>query len=100
MIGLFCNGLFAKTSVIALDGVNGSIAGGWLDHNWKQMYKQIAYIAAACAYTFVVTALLAKGVDLVPGLHLRASEEAEGLGMDEDQVRVVLSIANRVWQRR
>ncbi|KAI0035285.1 ammonium transporter [Vararia minispora EC-137] len=86
VIGLFCNGLFASNNVIRLDGVNTSIAGGWVDHNWKQMYMQIAYIAAACGYTFVVTALIAKAVDLVPGLHLRASEEAEGLGMDEDQI--------------
>lgn len=86
VMGLFFNAIFAKQSVIALDGVNTDIPGGWVDHNWKQMYMQIAYIAAACAYTFVVTALIAKAVDLVPGLHLRAGEEAEGLGMDEDQI--------------
>ena len=86
VIGLFFNAIFAQQTVISLDGVNASVTGGWLDHNWKQMYMQVAYIAAACAYTFVVTALIAKAVDCIPGLHLRAGEEAEGLGMDEDQI--------------
>lgn len=32
-----------------------------------------------------MSAIIAKGIDLVPGLKLRASEEAELLGMDDDQ---------------
>jgi ammonium transporter, Amt family len=91
IIGLFCNGLFGSSTIIALDGVNTSINGGWIDHNWKQLYMQIAYIAAACTYTFTITALIAKCIDMIPGLHLRASEEAQGLGMDEDQVCIYLS---------
>lgn len=39
-----------------------------------------------------MTALIAKIIDIIPGLHLRASVEAEGLGMDDDQVRVDLSV--------
>lgn len=55
--------------------------GGWLDHTWKQLYIQIAFIVACSAYTFVMSAIIAKLIDMVPGLHLRASEEAELLGM-------------------
>jgi len=33
-----------------------------------------------------MTALIAKGIDTIPGLHLRASDQAEALGMDEDQI--------------
>ncbi|TDL28886.1 ammonium transporter [Rickenella mellea] len=86
VIGLFFNAFFAKTDIIALDGVNTSIPGGWLDRNWKQLYIQLAYICATCAYSFVVTALLAKGLDNIPGMRLRASDKAEALGMDEDQI--------------
>lgn len=86
IIGLLFNAFFATSAVISLDGVNTSINGGWLDHNWKQLYIQVAYICAVCAYSFCVTALIAKGIDMVPGLHIRASGEAESLGMDEDQV--------------
>ncbi|KDQ54836.1 hypothetical protein JAAARDRAFT_350754 [Jaapia argillacea MUCL 33604] len=83
VIGLLFNGFFATSEVIGLDGVNTSVTGGWLDRNWKQLYIQFAYVCAVCAYTFVVTALLAKCFDLIPGLRLRASFEAETLGMDE-----------------
>lgn len=87
IIGLLLNAFFASGDIIALDDVNIGFKGGWVDHNWKQLYIQIAYICATCAYTFVVTALIAKFVDLVPGLHLRNTPEAEKLGMDEIEVR-------------
>merc|ERR1711939_14206 len=85
MVGLFFNGLFAASYIIGLDGVN-HIDGGWIQHNWKQMYMQIAYIAAVTAYSFVVSAAIAFVINKIPGLHLRASEEAELLGMDDDQL--------------
>ncbi|KAI2635465.1 ammonium transporter [Xylaria nigripes] len=87
IVGLIFNALFGANYVIGLDGVsNGLYPGGWLDHHFAQLYIQIAYIVAACAYSFVVSAIIAKTIDMVPGLHLRASEEAELMGMDDDQL--------------
>lgn len=87
MVGLLFNAFFGADYIIGLDGVNtGVITGGWINHNWKQLYIQVAYIVACTAYTFVVSAIIAKVIDLIPGLHLRASEEAELLGMDDDQL--------------
>lgn len=87
MIGLFFNAVFAASYVIGLDGVNvGNIPGGWIEHHYKQMYVQIAYIAACTAWAFVISAGIAYIINLIPGLHLRASEEAELLGMDDDQL--------------
>lgn len=87
MIGLVFNALFAADYIIGLDGVNaGIINGGWINHNYKQLYIQTAYIVACTGYAFVVSAILAYGIDKIPGLHLRASEEAELLGMDDDQL--------------
>lgn len=87
MLGLMANALFGATYIIGLDGVNtGIIQGGWLDHNWRQFYVQLAYICAATGWSFVVSLLLAYLVNIIPGLHLRASEEAELLGMDDDQL--------------
>ena len=83
IIGLFFNGLFADSSIIALDGVNTSIKGGWVDGNFKQLGLQLAYICAAVGYTFVVTALLAKGLDMIPGMQLRGTMDDEVIGMDE-----------------
>ncbi|KAF9733336.1 hypothetical protein PMIN06_011885 [Paraphaeosphaeria minitans] len=85
MVGLLFNALFAAPYIVGLDGVN-SIEGGWIMHNWKQMYIQIAYIVACTVYSFVVSALIAFVINKIPGLHLRASEEAELLGMDDDQL--------------
>jgi Amt family ammonium transporter len=87
MVGLFFNGIFGASYIIGLDGVNtGKIPGGWIEHNWKQLYMQIAYIIACTVYAFVVSAIIAKAIDMIPGLKLRASEEAELLGMDDDQL--------------
>ncbi|KAK2461698.1 hypothetical protein APHAL10511_006161 [Amanita phalloides] len=85
IIGLLLNGFFASKTITALDG-STAISGGWIDGNWKQLYIQFAYVCATCGYSFVVTAIIAKGVDLVPGLRLRNTPEAERLGMDEVEI--------------
>ena len=87
MVGLLANAFFSATYIIGLDGVNtGIITGGWINHQWRQLYVQIAYILAATGWAFTVSYILAQGINHIPGLHLRASEEAELLGMDDDQL--------------
>ncbi|KAF8634401.1 hypothetical protein AX15_000853 [Amanita polypyramis BW_CC] len=85
IVGLLLNGLFASKTITSLDGVT-TVPGGWIDRNWKQLYIQFAYVCATCGYSFVVTAIIAKGVDLIPGLHLRSTPKAEKLGMDETEI--------------
>ena len=94
MIGLMFNALFGVDYVIGLDGVNTGVSnpetgtgiGGWPIGNYRQFYIQLAYIVAATAYAFTVSAILAYIVNYIPGLHLRASDDAELLGMDDDQL--------------
>ncbi|THV06109.1 ammonium transporter [Dendrothele bispora CBS 962.96] len=86
IIGLLMNGFFGTNHIIALDGVNTDIPGGFMDRNWKQLYIQFAYICAASGYSFVVTAVIAKGIDMIPGLHLRGTPEDERLGLDEVEI--------------
>jgi Amt family ammonium transporter len=86
MVGLFFNGIFAADYIIGLDGVNTGLEGGAITGTPSAIYKQIAYIVACTAYSFVVSAILAFAIDKIPGLKLRASEEAELLGMDDDQL--------------
>ena len=43
-------------------------------------------MCAAIGYAFVMSAILAYMVNAIPGLHLRASAEAELMGMDDDQL--------------
>lgn len=87
VVGLLFNALFATPSVIGLDGVNtGVLTGGWLVHNYRQLYIQVAYILACGTYAFLMSAILAYAINFVPGLKLRADEAAELLGMDDDQL--------------
>jgi ammonium transporter, Amt family len=50
------------------------------------LYKQLAYILAAIGWSFFMSTVLAVIINFIPGLKLRASEEAELLGMDDDQL--------------
>lgn len=91
VVGLLANAFFGSTTIIAADDVNTGIPGGWVDHNWKQLYIQFTYVVATSVYTFVMTALAAKAVDLIPGLKLRSTPEGEAVGMDEVEVRVTFA---------
>lgn len=87
IVGLIFNAFFGADYIIGLDGVNtGVITGGFINGNYKQLYIQIAYIVACCSYSFVMSAAIAYAINYIPGLKLRASEEAELLGMDDDQL--------------
>jgi Amt family ammonium transporter len=86
VVGLLLNAFFADKTIIALDGVSTTADGGFMNHNYALLYKQVCYVLATTGYTFVVTALIAKGVDAIPGLRLRAGPVAETLGMDEVEV--------------
>ncbi|WEW57975.1 low affinity high capacity ammonium permease [Emydomyces testavorans] len=94
IVGLLFNALFGDDAVVGLDGVNvGAVnpvthtpVGGWIIHNYRQLYIQTAYILACMGYSFVVSALIAYAINFIPGLHLRVTEEAELLGMDDDQL--------------
>jgi len=85
-VGLLLNAFFGDRSIMSLDGVSTTIDGGFINYNWAALYKQVCYILATCSYTFVVTALIAKGIDMIPGLRLRAGPVDEALGMDEVEV--------------
>ncbi|KAH8899861.1 methylammonium permease 3 [Thozetella sp. PMI_491] len=83
MLGSFFTGLFATSSISALDGV--SIAQGAIDGNGVQVGKQFAEITAISAYSFLVSCALLMIMKYIPGLHLRVSSEAEDNGVDLDQ---------------
>lgn len=68
-----------------LDGYT-QIDGGWLNQHWIQLAKQLADSVAGFAYSFGGTCLILFLMNLIPGLRLRASEEAEVLGMDDAEI--------------
>jgi Amt family ammonium transporter len=75
--GVLATGLFASTAINP-DGVNGLFFG-----NLSQLGLQAIGVLATVVYTFVVTYVVLKVVDLFVGL--RVSEEEEVIGLDITQ---------------
>jgi Amt family ammonium transporter len=73
--GGIATGLFASATV---GGVDGLFRG-----NADQMVDQVAAIAIVAVYSFVVTGIILKALDLTIGL--RPSEDEEQLGLDVTQ---------------
>ncbi|KAG6874002.1 hypothetical protein C0995_007959 [Termitomyces sp. Mi166 len=85
IVGNILTAFFAQASIAGFDGVT-VIPGGWIDHHYIQLGYQLADSVAGVAYTFVVTTIILWVMHCIPGLSLRASEEAEILGIDEAEM--------------
>jgi len=72
--GVLAVGLFASPFINAA-GI------GLLYGNPHQLAVQALAIAATFAYSFVVTLIIAKSIDLTIGLHVGSSDEAQGLDL-------------------
>ncbi|KAI0646172.1 ammonium transporter [Trametes meyenii] len=87
VIGNVLTALFAQASIVGFDGgVSTPIPGGWLDHHYIQLGYQIADSVAGLSYSFVMTTVILWIMHFIPGLRLRASEEAEILGIDDAEM--------------
>ena len=69
------------TAIFAVGVVGG--AKGLIDGNWLQLPIQMAAIATTIAFTFGITWLLAKLVDITVGLRVTPEEEAVGLDISQ-----------------
>lgn len=85
LVGNICTGFFASRKVAHLDN-SQVIDGGWIDHNWIQVAYQLADSACGGAYSFTGTCLILFLLNLIPGLKIRASEDAEILGIDDAEI--------------
>ncbi|TLS28017.1 hypothetical protein PpBr36_00285 [Pyricularia pennisetigena] len=86
-VGNMCTALFALNQVAALDGVSAGstrdgIAGGWLSGHWIQIAYQLPGSFAGLAYSFTGSCVILAALDRIPGCRLRATDEAEVIGMD------------------
>jgi ammonium transporter, Amt family len=77
--------LFAADYIAALDGVT-VIPGGWINHNWIQLVHQLTDAVTGFSYSFGVTCIILFVMNLIPGLSLRVTDEAEVLGIDETEI--------------
>lgn len=83
MVGAFLTGIFASSSIAALDGVTE--ASGGIDGNGMQVGKQLAEICAISVYSFTISCILLYILQWIPGMQLRVHEEAEMIGLDRAQ---------------
>ncbi len=72
--GAIATGIFA---VAAIGGTAGAIEG-----NAGQLVTQVLAVVATMAYSFILTFVILKVLDLIPGLGLRVSPEDEDVGLD------------------
>ena len=84
-IGNILTAFFAADYIAHLDGFS-EIDGGWLNKHWVQLGYQIADSVSGAAYSFFGTCIILFVMNLIPGLSLRASEEAEILGIDDAEI--------------
>ncbi len=73
-------GAFA-TGIFAVAGVGG--AAGLIDDNAGQLVRQLTGIGATFAYSFIVTFVILKVLDMTVGL--RVTEDAEQVGIDASE---------------
>jgi Amt family ammonium transporter len=85
LVGNILTAFFAADYIAFLDGFT-VIPGGWVNHHWVQLGYQIADSVAGFAYAFGGTCIILFVMNLIPGLSLRASEEAEILGIDDAEL--------------
>jgi Amt family ammonium transporter len=80
--GAVAVGLFATGAMTAVSGIAGG-PGGLIEGKTDLLVKQGLSLLAAGAYSFAVTFVILKAVDLVVGL--RVTEEDEEIGLDLSQ---------------
>ncbi|OCT52345.1 Ammonium transporter [Cladophialophora carrionii] len=85
LVGNLLTGLFAADYIAHLDGFS-EIDGGWLNRHWIQLAYQLCDGVTGMAYSFVLSCIILFILNFIPGLHLRASEQEEIMGMDETEI--------------
>lgn len=85
IVGNILTAFFAADYIAHLDGYT-EISGGWLNGHYKQLGYQVADSVAGFAYSFGGTCIILFIMNLIPGLSLRATEEAEILGIDDAEL--------------
>jgi ammonium transporter, Amt family len=78
LVGALLLGLFADTAINP-DGADGLFIGGGLGLLGKQAVASFAVLA----FSFVVTLIIAKAIDLVVGLRVSDEEEDQGLDLSQ-----------------
>jgi Amt family ammonium transporter len=85
LIGNILTAFFAADYIAHLDGFTVN-HGGWLNHHWIQLGYQLADSVSGGVYSFFGTCIILFLINMIPGLSLRVSEEAEIMGIDDAEI--------------
>ena len=77
--------VFCSDYVAHLDGFS-VIPGGWLNHHYIQLGYQLADSVSGFPYSFGGTCIILGVMNFIPGLSLRATEDAEINGIDDAEI--------------
>jgi Amt family ammonium transporter len=77
--GALATGIFGVAAIAGFDGVTEL---GLIEGNAEQLGIQAIAVGATIGYSLVVTLVILKVLDVIPGLGLRASEKDEDQGLD------------------
>lgn len=78
--------VFPTSDYVAhLDGFS-EIPGGWLNGHYIQLAYQLADSVSGFSYSFGGTCIILFIMNLIPGLSLRATEDAEVNGIDDAEI--------------
>ena len=85
--GSILTGFFAADYIAAADGSvaadpSAAIAGGWMNHNYKQLGYQIAGSCSVGLWSFTLTSILLLIMDRIPQLRIRLHADEEIMGTD------------------
>ena len=84
--GAIATGIFCVASVTNSVSVDGLVAGGGFD----QLGRQLIAVGATMAYSFVITFVILKVLDMVMGLRVSEEDEVAGVDMSEHGERAYL----------
>ncbi len=80
--GAIATGIFATAAITSVAGFRGGV-GGVIDGRPEQLLAQLAGVGATWGYSFVVTFLVLKALDLLMGLRVREEEEVVGVDVSQ-----------------
>lgn len=78
--GAIATGIFVTGSLAALAGFDG--VTGMIEGSVEQLGIQVVAVVATIAYSFIVSLIILKVLDLIPGLGLRVDARDEDVGLD------------------
>ncbi|KAI8611292.1 ammonium transporter AmtB-like domain-containing protein [Chytriomyces sp. MP71] len=83
-LGTILTGAFAQYSITSVNAT--TYTAGWVDRVWVAVGVQVAAVVATAAWSALWSIIFVLVLNVIPGMQLRCSEEAEITGLDISEV--------------